>query len=312
MVIVGAAHKAGTIPESKKHIKGYVRGFDVNTGKRLWIFHTFPLPGEFGLDTWENDSWSYTGNAGVGQISVDEELGSLTCPSNCRPATLRRPSSRRRTFRRKLLAVDLQTGKRIWHYQLVHHGLWDMDIPCAPMLVDIPVNGKIVKAVAQPTKQNDYLPTFSTAQRQADLADRGTTGSAGQRSGRMVFDTQPIPSKPPAYDNQGVSEADLIDFTPGCCRAETVQTVSKYELGPLFTPPVVSKKDGTIATLVSPGMQGGTNWPGGPDDPETHMLYVFSESMVALSGVVPPGDPKVSDMRYVYGKRRDSSSSARP
>ncbi len=156
VVIIGAAHRSGGVPRSFKNVKGYVRGFDVRTGKRLWIFHTIPRPGEFGLDTWEKDSWAYTGNTGVwGQISVDEELGMAYIPVEAPTGDYfgaHRPGNN--LFGETLLAVDLQTGQRKWHYQLVHHGIWDMDFPCAPILTDIVVNGRRIKAVAQPTKQS--------------------------------------------------------------------------------------------------------------------------------------------------------------
>src|SRR6185503_239388 len=154
-VIVGAAHKPGGVPTSKKNVKGYVRGFDVRTGKRLWIFHTIPLPNEYGAETWENDSADNTGNAGVwGQISVDEELGMVYIPVELPTGDIyggHRPGNG--LFGESLVALDLKTGVRKWHYQLVHHGTWDFDIPCAPMLIDILINGRMVKAVAQPTKQ---------------------------------------------------------------------------------------------------------------------------------------------------------------
>jgi quinoprotein glucose dehydrogenase len=155
VVIVGAAHRSGGVPKSKTNVKGYVRAFDVKTGKRLWIFHTIPSPGEFGNDTWEKDSWSYTGNTGSwGQISVDLDLGLAYLPIELPTGDYYggfRPGNG--LFGETLVAVDLRTGKRKWHYQLVHHGIWDMDIPCAPILADITVNGRTVKAVAQPTKQ---------------------------------------------------------------------------------------------------------------------------------------------------------------
>src|SRR4051794_40462793 len=150
VVIVGAAHRAGNAPRSKANAKGYVRGFDVRTGKRLWIFHTIPTPGEFGNDTWENDSWSYTGNAGVwAPFSVDEELGLVYLPVELATGDYyagHRPGNN--LFTESLLAVELNTGKRVWHYQLVHHGIWDYDIPCAPILVNLTVNGRPVQAVA--------------------------------------------------------------------------------------------------------------------------------------------------------------------
>src|ERR1700730_8242037 len=162
VVIIGAAHKTGANPKSRRNEKGYVRGFDVRTGKRFWIFNTIPQAGEFGNDTWEKDSWAYTGNTGVwGQISADEQLGLVYLPVELPTGDYyggHRPGNG--LFGESLVAVDLQTGKRRWHFQLVHHGLWDMDIPCAPMLVDMTINGKLVKAVAQPTKQ-DFLYVFN-------------------------------------------------------------------------------------------------------------------------------------------------------
>jgi quinoprotein glucose dehydrogenase len=154
-VLVGAAHRPGGVPKSKTNVKGYVRGFDVRTGKRLWIFHTIPKPGEYGYDTWENDSATYTGNAGVwGQISVDEQLGMAYLPVELPTGDYyggHRPGNG--LFGETVVAVDLKTGQRKWHFQLVHHGIWDMDIPDAPMLVDITQNGQTVRALAQPTKQ---------------------------------------------------------------------------------------------------------------------------------------------------------------
>ena len=155
VVVVGAAHRSGGVPTGKTNVKGYIRGFDVRTGKRLWIFHTIPQPGEFGNDTWLKDSWAYTGNTGAwGQISIDPELQIAYLPVESATGDYfgaDRPGNN--LFAESLVAVDLQTGKRKWHYQLVHHGIWDHDIPCAPILVDIRRDGKIIKAVAQPSKQ---------------------------------------------------------------------------------------------------------------------------------------------------------------
>jgi len=308
VVIVGAAHKEGARPVSYKHVKGYVRGFDVRTGKRLWIFHTIPKPGEFGIDTWENDSWSYTGNTGVwAQISVDPELETVYLPVELPTGDYyggHRPGAG--LFGETLVAVDLHTGQRKWHYQFVHHGLWDMDIPCAPILIDINVDGKLIKAVAQPTKQN-FLYVFDrvTGKPVWPMVERPVP--QGDTPGEWYSKTQPFPTKPPAYDLQGVSTDDLINFTPEL-HEEALKLVEKYKLGPLFTPPVVSNADGPLATLASPGALGGANWPGGAFDPETHRLYIFSQSGLGVYGLVKP-DPKVSDMNYVQGIARPPSAS---
>jgi quinoprotein glucose dehydrogenase len=301
VVIVGAAHMEGGAPTSKKNVKGFVRGFDVRTGKRLWIFHTIPKPGEFGIDSWLNDSWSYTGNTGVwGQISVDEDLGLVYLPVELPTGDYyggHRPGNG--LFGESLVAVDLQTGKRRWHYQLVHHGLWDMDIPDAPILCDINVNGRAIKAVAQPTKQA-FLYVFDRVTGQPVWPMEERPVPKGDVPTEWYSPTQPFPTKPPAYDNQGVLPESLINFTPAL-HDEAMKLVSKYKIGPIFTPPVVSKADGPLATLVSPGAQGGSNWPGGSYDPETHTVYVFSQSAIAVLGLIPPGDPKISDMDYING-----------
>jgi quinoprotein glucose dehydrogenase len=201
-------------------------------------------------------------------------------------------------FGESLVAVDLQTGKRKWHYQLVHHGLWDMDIPCAPILTDITVNGRVVKAVAQPTKQA-FLYVFDRTNGRPIWPIEERPVEKGTVPGEWYSPTQPFPTKPPAYDNQGILTDSLIDFTPEL-RQEAIKLVSKYKIGPIFTPPSVSKQDGTLGTLISPGSQGGTNWPGGSYDPETHTAYVFSQTAIALLGLIPPPSP-VSDMNFVQG-----------
>ena len=301
VVIVGAAHSVSNLPKSMKHIRGYVRGFDVRTGKRLWIFHTIPKPGEYGLDTWEKDSWSYTGNAGVwAQMSVDEELGMAYLPVELPTGDIYggyRPGNG--LFGESLVAVDLQTGKRIWHYQLVHHGIWDQDIPCAPILADVMIDGKLRKIAAQTTKQS-FLYVFDRVTGKPIWPIDERPVPKGDVPGEWYSPTQPFPTKPPAYDRQGITVDDLIDFTPAL-RAEALKVISKYQLGPLFSPPILSKAEGPIAGLMVPGLQGGTNWPGGAYDPETHMAYIFSETTVAARAVVRNDDPNVSDMKYVGG-----------
>jgi quinoprotein glucose dehydrogenase len=298
VVIVGAAGKTGANPKSFQNVKGYVRGFDVKTGKRLWIFHTIPQLGEFGNDTWLKDSWTYTGNTGVwGQISVDEELGLAYLPVEMPTGDYyggHRPGSG--LFGESLVAVDLQTGKRKWHYQLVHHGLWDMDIPCAPILADITIGGRTVKAVAQPTKQG-VLYVFDRVTGQPIWPIEERPVPQGEVPGEWYSPTQPFPTRPPAYERTAVSTDDLIDFTPEL-RAEAVELVKKYKMGPMFTPPVVSKLEGPIALLTR--ALAGTNWKGGSYDPETHVAYVYSTGAIGSMGLVPP-PPGFSDMRYISG-----------
>ncbi|MBI3492749.1 MAG: pyrroloquinoline quinone-dependent dehydrogenase [Acidobacteria bacterium] len=299
VVIVGAAHRSGGVPRSYKNVKGFVRGFDVRTGKRLWIFHTIPLAGEFGNDTWEKDSWAYTGNAGVwGQISVDEDLGLVYLPVELPTGDYYggfRPGAG--LFGESLVAIDLRTGKRKWHYQLVHHGLWDMDIPCAPILADITINGRTVKAVAQPTKQA-FLYVFNreTGEPIWPIVERPV--EKGAVPGEWYSPTQPFPTKPPAYARQGSSVDDLIDFTPEL-RAEALKLAARYKLGPIFTPPVVSKLEGPLGTLTMAA--GASVWAGGSYDPETHTVYVYSSSAMSAFAMVPTPDAKMSDMPYIQG-----------
>jgi quinoprotein glucose dehydrogenase len=310
IVIVGAAHKPGGVVKSKKNVKGYVRAFDVKTGKRLWIFHTIPTPGEYGLDTWEKDSWSYTGNAGVwGQISVDEELNTVYLPVELPTGDYyggHRPGAG--LFGESLVAVDLNTGKRKWHYQLVHHGIWDMDIPCAPILLDLVIDGRPVKAVAQPTKQA-FLYVFDRVTGQPIWPIEERPVEKGTVPGEWYSPTQPFPTKPPAYDAHGLVEDDLINFTPAL-REEAIKLVSKYKLGPIFTPPVVSKLDGPLATLALATAGGGTNWSGGSYDPETHIVYVPSQKVMTTLGLIPPTSPDQSDMNYISGTARPPNAPA--
>jgi quinoprotein glucose dehydrogenase len=307
VVIIGAAHLPGSSPKSRQNEKGYVRGFDVRTGKRLWIFHTIPQLGEFGNDTWEKESWVYTGNAGVwAQMSVDEDLGLVYLPVELPTGDYyggHRPGAG--LFGESIVAVDFTTGKRKWHYQLVHHGIWDMDIPCAPILTDITVNGRSIKALAQPTKQG-WVYVFDRATGQPVWPIEERPAPKGEVPGEWYSPTQPFPTKPPAFDRQGVSLDDLIDFTPEL-KAQAVEFVSKYKIGPIFTAPVVSKWDGPRATLILPAATGGANWQGGSYDPDTKIMYVFSNTQASALGLVPPDERRKSDMNFLTGQAPDPS-----
>ncbi|MCU1339106.1 MAG: Quinoprotein glucose dehydrogenase [Bryobacterales bacterium] len=298
VVIVGAAHRASGAPRVKHNVNGYVRGFDARTGKRLWIFHTIPRPGEFGHDTWEKDSAENTGNAGVwGQISVDPDLAMAFIPVELPTGDEyggHRPGNG--LFGESVVAVDLKTGQRKWHYQLVHHGIWDFDIPCAPMLIDITMNGRTVKAVAQPTKQG-ILYTFDRETGQPIWPFEERPVPKGDVPGEWYSPTQPYPTKPPAYGVAGIpSVDDLIDFTPEL-RAEALKVISKYKIGPIFTPIVVSKPEGPFGTILTTGV---TNWPGGSYDPESHILYVHAATGMVSNGLVP-GDPARTEFAWVGG-----------
>jgi quinoprotein glucose dehydrogenase len=300
-VIVGAAFREGMTPKSMKNNKGYVRGFDVRTGKRLWIFHTIPKKGEFGYDTWLKDSAEYTGNTGVWtQITVDVQFGLVYLPVESPTSDYyggHRPGNN--LFGESLVCVDLKTGQRKWHFQLVHHPLWDMDISSAPILADIVVDGKPIKAVAQPSKQG-FLYVFDRITGRPVWPIEEQKVEVGSVPGEWYSPTQPIPAKPPAYSRNGVSIDDLIDFSPEL-REQAKVIVSKYHLGPVFTPPVASKVDGPLGTLTLGTASGGTNWPGGSYDPETHIVYAYAcNACVEPIGLVPA--PKnVSDLNFIAG-----------
>jgi quinoprotein glucose dehydrogenase len=300
VIIVGAAHRTGANPKSMRNVKGYVRGYDVRTGERLWIFHTIPQPGEFGTESWLAGSAEYTGNTGVwAQISVDEDLETVYLPVEQATGDYfgaNRPGDN--LFSETLLAVDLYTGERKWHYQLVHHGIWDNDIPCAPILIDITVDGRLIKAVAQPTKQA-FLYVFDRVTGVPVWPIEERPVPQGDVPGEWYSLTQPFPTKPRAYDRQGVTEDDLIDFTPEL-RREALEVVSWHRMGPLFTPPVVSKIEGPLGTLMAPSQDGGTNWQGGSFDPQTNILYVASGGTVVSKGLVQPY-PGQSDMAFIEG-----------
>ena len=296
-VVVGSAFQA--LAPQKEVPAGHVRGFDVRSGKRIWIFHTIPRAGEFGNDTWQNESWSYTGQAGVwGPMAADEDLGYVYLPIETPTNDLyggHRPGNG--LFGESLVCLDAKTGKRVWHYQFIHHGIWDWDIPTAPNLVDITVNGSRIKAVAQVTKQAfTYVFDRVTGRPVWPIEERPVPQS--DVPGEQTSPTQPFPTKPPPFDRQGVLPDDLIDFTPEL-KAQALKIASEYKLGPIFTPPIVAGTNGLKATLMLPSLGGGANWQGAAVDPETGVLYVASTTNLALAALVK--DPKRSSMDYVSG-----------
>lgn len=298
VVIVGAAHTPGFRPKKRDNVKGYVRAFDVRTGKRLWTFNTIPQKGEFGYDSWL-DGAERIGNAGVWcQISVDTELNlaylGVELPTGDTVGIYRRGNG---LFGESIVAVDLNTGARKWHYQTVHHGLWDYDIACAPILLDFPHRGKIVKALALPSKQAFlYVLNRETGVPIWPITERAVP--KGDVPGEWYSPTQPHPSKPAAFDVQGISEDELIDFTPEL-RAEAVRLIKNYRIGPLFTPPTMFDPDGTWGTITAPSLTGGANWPGGSYDPESSIVYVHSKTDADVLAVAKNQSPEASDFEYL-------------
>jgi quinoprotein glucose dehydrogenase len=301
VLIVGSSFKEGMTVKTHNNTKGLVRAFDVKSGKLLWTFNTIPRPGEFGNDTWENESWGINGNTGVWtQITVDEEAGLVYLPVESPTSDFyggHRPGNN--LFGESLVCVDLKTGQRKWHFQIVHHPVWDYDLSSAPILMDINVNGRAVKAVALPSKES-FLYVFDriTGQPVWPIEERPVPQS--DVPGEKTSPTQPFPTKPPAYARQSVGVDDLIDFTPDL-NAEARRIVSRFKLGPMFLPPVVSKVEGPVAALTIATTAGGTNWPGAGADPETHIVYAHaSNHSVAPIGLIEP-PAGFSDIRYVAG-----------
>jgi quinoprotein glucose dehydrogenase len=297
VVVVGAALQAGIAPRSKKNVPGYIRGYDVHTGKRLWTFRTIPQPGEFGHDTWEKGSWEYTGNTGAwGPLSTDEELGYVYVPVETPTGDFyggHRLGNN--LFGESLVCLDARTGRRVWHYQLVHHGVWDWDPPTAPTLLDITVGGRPIKAVAQITKQSwVYVFDRVTGKPVWPIEERPVPQS--DVPGERTSPTQPFPTRPSAFDRQGFTVDDLIDFTPEL-KAEAMKIAEQYRLGPMFAPPSVAGAGGKLGTITLPSPTGGANWQGGAADPETGMLYVSSVTFAVPVSLSP--DPKRTDMDYL-------------
>ena len=260
---------------------GDVRGFDVRTGRMLWTFRAVPGPGEVGHETWENDSWKTTGGANVWTLmSADEELGYVYLPFST-PANDYYGGDRHgdNLFGESLVCLDAATGRRIWHYQIVRHGLWDYDLPAAPNLIDVTVDGQRIKAVAQVTKQGfAFVFDRVTGKPLWPIEDRPAPPS--RVPGEKTAATQPFPTKPAAFEIQGVREEDLIDLTPEL-RAQAVAIIRQYDHGPLYTPP---SERGVIAM---PGVTGGASWSGAAWDPETGIYYVTTVRVpfvLALSG----------------------------
>ncbi|NNM34094.1 MAG: PQQ-binding-like beta-propeller repeat protein, partial [Gemmatimonadetes bacterium] len=297
VVVVGSALPSGAAPPAPTMPPGWVRGYDAETGDLLWTFQTIPRPGETGHDTWERGSWEYTGNAAVWTtLSADVERGLVYLPVEAGTGDYyggHRPGDN--LFSQSLVAVDVRTGERVWHFQTVHHGIWDYDLPAAPILADVTVDGQLVPMVAQLTKQGfTFVLNRATGEPVWPIEERPVPQS--DVPGERTSPTQPFPTRPPPFTRQGVDPDDLIDFTPEL-RAEAEAILAQLRHGPLYTPPSVVTEDGSKGTLMVPGSLGGANWPGGALDPETGLLYVqaaVDPSVIGLSH-----DPDVSSMDYI-------------
>jgi quinoprotein glucose dehydrogenase len=270
---------------------GDVRGFDVRTGKQVWRFRSPPPEGEFGNETWKEASWKTTGGANVWtMMSADDALGYVYLPfgtpSNDNYGG-RRPGDG--LFGETIVCLDARTGKRVWHFQVAHHGLWDYDLPAAPNLIDIQVNGQSTKAVAQVSKQG-FLYVFDRATGKPIWPIEERPVPQSTVPGEKSSPTQPFPTKPAPFDQQGVTLDDVIDFTPEL-RKQALAILEKYNHGPLYTPPSLEKP-----TIMMPGIAGGASWSGMAFDPETGTAYVSS---VTLPFAVKLSESPVSEVGYV-------------
>lgn len=304
VIVVGMASGVGVSLPTLDNPPGYIRGYDVRTGKLVWTFHTVPKEGEFGVETWGKDargidSWKFTGNTGAwGPLAADDELGLVYIPTEAPSGDLngaQRPGDN--LFSDSVLALDAKTGKRVWHYQVLHHDVWDWDIPTGPVLLDVMNNGRRVKAIAQVTKQAfTYVFNRETGEPLWPIEERPVPQS--DVPGEKTSPTQPFPTKPAAFDYQGYSEDFLADFTPAI-KAEALEAVQRFKLGPIFTPPILRDAGGKAGTFQLPGAGGGANWQGAAGDPETGYLYIPSTTSAYISALV--NDPNRSEMPYIGG-----------
>ena len=298
VVVVGSVIRDR--PTYQLDAPGDVRGFDVRTGEELWEFHTVPQAGEFGNDTWENGSWEYSGATNAwGSLTADPELGyvylPIATPTNDYYGGHRLGDN---LFAESIVCLDATTGERVWHFQFVHHGLWDYDATAAPLLVDLVVDGRPIKAVAMVTKQAyTYVFDRATGEPVWPIEERAVPQSTvpGERSSP----TQPHPTKPPPFDRQGLTIDDLIDFTPEL-RAEAIEILDDFAYGPLFEP-ITAEGDGKLGTIIMPGAGGAAGWHGAAVDPETGWLYVPSRTAPSVQQLAR-ADPGTSDFRYDRGR----------
>jgi quinoprotein glucose dehydrogenase len=303
-VIVGVSMAEGMAPVSHDNTKGAVRAYDVRTGKMLWMFNTVPRPGEFGNDTWENGSWATNGNTGVWtQMSADEELGLVYVPVEDPTGDYyggHRPGNN--LFADSLVCLDLKTGQRKWHYQVVHHPIWNYDLSSEPILADMMVDGKMRKLVLLPGKQAFlYVLDRVTGEPLWPIEERPVQQS--DVPGEKTSPTQPFPTKPPAFSRNVLKVPDdLIDFTPEM-RNQALDVLSRYRVAGMFNPMLVGDAKGLLGSINVGNGGGGTNWAGGGYDPETHIFYAQADNSGISGRSLRPPPEGFSDMQYVMGRK---------
>ena len=288
---------------TKEAVPGWVRAWDVRTGEHSWDFHTVPNSAdEFGADTWLNESWRYSGNGNVWSfLSGDNELGHVYLPTGTVTNDYYgadRPGDN--LFSESIIAVEVETGERVWHFQAVHHGLWDYDFPTSPNLVDITVDGRDIKALVQVSKQG-FVYTFDrvTGDPVWPIEERPVPTETNMPN-EYVSPTQPFPTKPAPFEYQGVTIDDLVDFTPEI-RQMAIEVVKPFRLGPLFTPTSRPVEGGWQGTLMRPPDGGAATWAGAAVDPETGVLYVPSRNNAVVITLYEPDPALGATVAYTHG-----------
>ena len=282
----------------REQVPGWSRGWDVRTGARQWTFRTVPQGDDYGNDTWEGDSWRYSGKvSGWSIYSADAELGLLYIPLNTvAPDYWGGQRLGDNLFSETLLCLDIETGQRMWHFQAAHHGLWDYDLPAAPNLLDITVDGREIKAVAQVTKQG-FVFTFDRVTGEPVWPIEERPVPASDIPGERASPTQPFPTKPAPFEYQGVTIDDLVDFTPEI-RRMAEEVVSQFRIGPLYTPPSLFVEGGNQGTLARPNASGAATWAGAAVDPQTGMLYVPSNNRYSVFRLREARPGEAGNLRY--------------
>ena len=288
---------------TKEAIPGWVRAWDVRTGQPAWDFHTVPnRAAAYGADTWRNESWRYSGNANVwSMLAGDNELGMVYLPTGT--ATNDYYGADRlgdNLYSETLIAVDVETGQRAWHFQAVHHGLWDYDFPTHPNLLDVTVDGRPIQAIAQVSKQG-WIYAFDrvTGEPIWPIEERPVPQHTNM-PGEVPSPTQPFPTKPAPFDYQGIEIDDLVDFTPEL-RQMAIEAVAGFTLGPLFTPPNRPVEGETRGTIMRPPPGGTAGWAGAAADPDTGILYIPSRNQASVIGLYAPDPELGATVEYTHG-----------
>ena len=288
-------------PITKEQPPGWVKGIDALTGETKWIFRTIPQSDDFGNDTWQSESWRYTGGTNVwSAFSVDEDLGYIYLPTGTPTNDYyggHRPGDN--LFAESLVALNIETGQRVWHFQAVHHGVWDYDFPTHPNLVDITVAGREIRAIAQVSKQGfTYVFDRVNGEPVWPIEERSVETDTNL-NGEVLSPTQPFPTKPLPFEDQGSSIDQLVDFTPEI-RSIAVDAVKNHRLGDLFSPPMVAVSGGIQGTIQRPAIGGGANWMGSAVDPQTGILYIPSLNAYSVMRYITP-ETEGANLNYTHG-----------